>query len=154
MATIHKERRIAAPPELVWEALRDWGQVHRRLVPGFVVECRLDGEDRLVTFFNGTTVRERLVELDEERRRLVWSVLDGPYTHHNGAAQVHSDGDGCRFAWIADLLPDEAAAATEQMMEQGIETVKRTLEAATAVRAPLASTSARSVGTCEGEPPA
>ena len=130
MATIHKERRIAAPPELVWEALRDWAQVHRRLVPGFVVDCRLDGEDRLVTFFNGSTVRELLVDLDEERRRLVWSVVDGPYTHHNGAAQVHPDGDGCRFVWIADLLPNEAAAPTDQMMERGIETVKRTLESA------------------------
>lgn len=46
MATIRKERTIEAAPEQVWEALRDWASVHERLVPGFVVDTRLDGEDR------------------------------------------------------------------------------------------------------------
>jgi uncharacterized protein YndB with AHSA1/START domain len=129
MASIRKEISIDAPPERVWEALRDWGAPHRRLVPGFVVEARLDGDDRIVTFFNGAVVREVLVDLDEEARRLVWSVVDGPYTHHNGAAQVFDDSDGrARFVWTADLLPSEAAAITDEMMERGIGVVKETLE--------------------------
>lgn len=130
MATIRKERTIEARPEAVWEALADWGAIHERLVPGFVTDTRLDGEDRIVTFFNGAVAREVLVDRSEEDRRLVWSVVDGPYTHHNGAAQVHAEEDGTtRFVWIADLLPDEAAEPTAAMMEQGVETVKRTLEA-------------------------
>jgi hypothetical protein len=105
--------------------------VHERLVPGFVVATELDGEDRIVTFFNGAVAREVLIDIDEERRRLVWSVVDGPYTHHNGAAQVLPDeGSGTLFVWTSDLLPNEAAAATDAMMERGIETVKRTLESA------------------------
>jgi Polyketide cyclase / dehydrase and lipid transport len=130
MATIRKERTIEADPDAVWDALRDWGAVHERLVPGFVTDTRLDGEDRIVTFFNGAVAREVLVDRSEEDRRLVWSVVDGPYTHHNGAAQVLAGDDGTtRFVWIADLLPDEAAEPTAAMMEQGVETVKRTLEA-------------------------
>jgi uncharacterized protein YndB with AHSA1/START domain len=130
MASIRKETSIDAPAEDVWAALRDWGAVHERLVPGFVVDARLDGEDRIVTFFNGTVVRELLVDLDDEARRLVWSVVDGPYTHHNGAAQVFDDGDGrTRFVWIADLLPNAAAAATSEMMERGIDVIKETLQA-------------------------
>jgi uncharacterized protein YndB with AHSA1/START domain len=129
MATIRKERLIAAPPEDVWDALRDWGAIHERLVPGFVVDARLDGDDRIVTFFNGSVVREILVDLDEEERRLVWSVVDGPYTHHNGAAQVFAEGDGARFVWTADLLPHELAGPTGEMMEQGIEVLKETREA-------------------------
>jgi uncharacterized protein YndB with AHSA1/START domain len=130
MATIRKERTIEAAPEAVWEALRDWGAVHERLVPGFVVDTRLDGDDRIVTFFNDVEARERLISLDEGERRLVWSIVEGPFAHHNGAAQVHANDDGTtRFVWVADLLPDEAAAATGEMMERGIDTVKRTLEA-------------------------
>jgi hypothetical protein len=128
MASIRKETTIDAPPDDVWAALRDWGRPHVRLVPGFVVDTRLDGRDRIVTFFTGTVVRELLVDLDDEARRLVWSVVDGPYTHHNGAAQVFPAGTGTLFVWIADLLPDGAAGRTAEMMERGINTIKRTLE--------------------------
>ncbi|MGA8746191.1 MAG: SRPBCC family protein [Solirubrobacterales bacterium] len=130
MASIRKEISIDAPPQSVWEALRDWGALHRRLVPGFVVDARLDGDDRIVTFINGVVVREVLVDLDEEARRLVWSVVDGPYTHHNGAAQVFAEPEGhARFVWTADLLPNETATITEEMMDRGIGVVKETLEA-------------------------
>ena len=129
MASIRKERTIDAPPELVWDALRDWGAIHERLVPGFVVDARLDGDDRIVTFFNGAVMRELLVDLDEESRRLAWSIVDGPYSHHNGVAQVLDDGDGrSRFVWLADLLPNDFAELTGEMMERGIEVVKTTLE--------------------------
>ena len=129
MASIRKEISIDAKSAEVWEALRDWGALHERLAPGFVVDTRLDGRDRIVTFFNGAVVRETLVDLDDPARRLVWSVVDGPYTHHNAAAQVFDDDDGrARFVWTADLLPDEAAAITAEMMERGIGAVKETLE--------------------------
>jgi uncharacterized protein YndB with AHSA1/START domain len=129
MASIRKEILIDASPEEVWDALRDWGALHERLVPGFVVDTRLDGDDRIVTFFNGTTVRELFVDLDDEARRLAWSVVEGPYTHHNASAQVFADEQGrTRFVWIADLLPHELAERTAGLMEQGTNIVKKTLE--------------------------
>jgi hypothetical protein len=71
MASVRKEILIDARPDDVWAALRDWAAPHERLVPGFVVDARLDGEDRIVTFFNGAVVRELLVDLDDDARRLV-----------------------------------------------------------------------------------
>ena len=91
MASITREIVIDASPDAVWDAVRDWGALHERLAPGFVTDCHLDGSDRIVTFFNGSVVRERLIARDDDRRRLVWSIVDGPYTHHNGAAQVLDD---------------------------------------------------------------
>jgi hypothetical protein len=131
MASIRKEIFIDASSDAVWDALRDWGAIHQRLVPGFVVDARLDGADRIVTFFNGFQAREVLVDSDGEARRLVWSVVDGPYIHHNGVAQVFAEGEGrSRFVWTADLLPDEAAPQTAEMMERGVGVVKETLEGA------------------------
>lgn len=130
MASIRKEILINSSPEDAWEALRDWGAPHERLVPGFVVDTRLDGDDRIVTLFGGAEVRELLVDLDDDVRRLVWSIADGSYTHHNGAAQILDAGDGrSRFVWVADLLPDDHAATTSEHMERGTRVVKETLEA-------------------------
>jgi len=129
MACVRTETMIDASPEAVWDALRDWGAAHERLVPGFVVETRLDGDDRIVTFFNGVSVREVLIDSDDDARRLAWSIVDGPYSHHNGVAQVLADGERTRFVWVADLLPAEMAERTREMMERGTATIKETLEA-------------------------
>jgi hypothetical protein len=110
MASIRKETVIDADPDDVWAAVRDFGALHTRLAPGFAVDARLEGEDRIVTFGDGTVLRERLVDLDDVARRLVWSIVDGPYAHHSGVAQVFSEGDrSTRFVRVADLLPDELA---------------------------------------------
>jgi hypothetical protein len=131
MATIRKEMNVAVSAEQAWDAVRDFGALHQRLVPGFVVQAHLEGNDRVVTFFNGTVLRERLVALDDERRRLVWSIVDGPYSHHNGAVEVFADeGGSCRVVWTADLLPDEAADRTRQMMDRGSKVIVETLEGA------------------------
>ena len=130
MASIRTETIVDAPPEAVWDALRAWGEPHERLVPGFVVDTELDGDDRIVTFFNGATARELLIDLDDEQRRLAWSIVDGPYEHHNGVAQVHAEDNGrSRFVWVSDVLPHGAAERTREMMERGTAIVKETLEA-------------------------
>lgn len=135
MASIRKEISIEASPDEVWDAVRDWGALHERLAPGFVVDTQLDGDDRIVTFFNGAVVREMLVDLDDDARRLAWSIIGGPYTHHNASSQVFPEGENAaRFVWIADLLPDELAAPTGEMMQQGTNVVKQTLEARRAAR--------------------
>ncbi|HEX4863975.1 MAG TPA: SRPBCC family protein, partial [Acidimicrobiales bacterium] len=106
MASIRTEAQIDVPPEEVWSALRDWGALHERLVPGFAADTRLEGEDRVVTFVNGVVAYERFVDLDDEARRLVWSIEGDPYIHHNASAQVFAESDGgSRFVWVADLLP-------------------------------------------------
>jgi uncharacterized protein YndB with AHSA1/START domain len=129
MASIRTETVIDAPPEQVWAALRDWGALHERLVPGFVADTRLDGNDRIVTFADGAVVREVLIDLDDDASRIAWTIVGGPYTHHNGSAQVLPEDHGrTRFVWITDLLPDELAGPTAKRMEEGTRVVRETQE--------------------------
>ena len=65
MASIHKNFRSMPPRTDVWAAVRDFGAVHQRLAPGFVLDARLDGDARIVTFANGTVARELLVDCDD-----------------------------------------------------------------------------------------
>ena len=129
MATIRKEFDVPAPAPDVWRALRDFGAVDR-LAAGFVTACTLeeDGAVRRITFFNGMEVRERLVSLEEEARRIVYTAEGGRASHHNASAQVIALGpQRCRFVWITDLLPDAIAPAIGQMMERGAQAMQASL---------------------------
>ena len=129
MASIHKDISLDARPDDVWAAVRDFGAVHRRLVPGFVVDTRLDGNARIVTFGNGMVAREELVDSDDDARRLVYAIVGGQARHYNASVQVFADGESrSRFVWIIDLLPNELAGPIGAMAEQGARVIKRTLE--------------------------
>jgi carbon monoxide dehydrogenase subunit G len=136
MTSIRKVIHIDASPDQVWDALRDVGHLHERLVPGFVTSTRMEGNARIVTFENGMVAREEIVGIDDEERRVAWAIVGGQFRHYNGAARVTEDGDGgSRFVWTADLLPDELAGQVESMMSVGILVIKKTLEEAAPMRA-------------------
>jgi hypothetical protein len=129
MATIRREIITAAQPDDVWEVLREVGALHTRLVPGFVTDTRLEPGARVVTFDNGMVVREAIVTVDDDERRIAWSASGGLLTHHNASAQVFSDSRGAaRVVWIADILPDEAKGAIAAMIDRGMAVMKQTLD--------------------------
>jgi carbon monoxide dehydrogenase subunit G len=130
MASIHREVLIDERPEIVWDAIRDVAHPHTRLAPGFVVDTRMEEGARVVTFGNGMTARELIVDVDDTARRLAWAVVGSPrLTHHNASMQVSPDGAGSRVVWVADVLPHTAAPVMAGMIEQGLALMKKTLEA-------------------------
>ena len=135
MASIRKEMALRADPAKVWDAVRDVGAIHTRLAPGFVTNVTLEGDARIVTFANGMTAKELIVDVDDAARRLVWSIVEGRPTHHNGSIQIFSDDGGCRLTWIADILPHDLAKPIGGMMQQGMDAMKRKLEADASVAA-------------------
>jgi hypothetical protein len=131
MGSIRKEAMLNASPDAVWDAVRDFGAPHTRLVRGFVTGVEMDGEDRIVTFANGAVQREPLVSVDDGERRLVYSAVDSPLgaTHYNAAVQVMSNGGGtARLVWRVDFLPDAISANLEAAMDRGVQSIKATLE--------------------------
>ena len=96
MASIRKEILIEARLETVWAAVRDVSVVHRRLVPGVLIDARRDGDARVVTFASGAVARELLVDIDDEAHQFVYAVVEGPLQarHHNASMQVFTDEIG------------------------------------------------------------
>src|SRR3979409_112888 len=105
MASIHKDIPLDASAAEVWAAVRDFGRPHQRLVPGFVLDARLEGDARVVTFANGTVARELLVSCAVAGRRLVYAVISERVNQHSASVQVLADGDTrSRLIWIVDVL--------------------------------------------------
>jgi len=120
MASIHKHIPLDARPDDVWAALRDYGAVHQRVAPGFVTDCKLSADSRIVTFANGNVAQELLVTMDDARMRLVYAVVSPRVKQHSASIQIFADGEaGCRMVWIADVLPNEIAPYIDGQMDLG-----------------------------------
>ncbi len=130
-ATIRKEIHIKAEPAAVWDAVRDFDNVDKRLAPGFVVEVQAEDGGRYLTFANGAKARELLVSVDDNLRRLVYSIPDGSFKTYNASLQVFSKGKhGCLLVWIVDLLPNSLESYIKTQMDSAALIMKNTLEKA------------------------
>lgn len=131
MATIRHEIRIEVAPELVWAALRDVGAVHERLLPEYVLDTQIDGDVRYLTLPGGAVIREFIVSVDDEARRLAYSAVEGfrlPVTHHHASFQVLAEYGVSRLVWITDVLPHDVAEQVRARVERGAQVMKETLQ--------------------------
>ncbi len=118
---------IAASAAEVWDAVRDVGAAHQRLVPGVLTDVVMEPGARLVTFADGLKLRELIVAIDDDRRRFAYSVV-GRMQHHHASMQVVDEGPGrCRVVWITDVLPDEAAVRVGLLMDKGVAAMQAAL---------------------------
>jgi hypothetical protein len=122
MASIQKDIPLDATPADVWDAVRDFGALHTRLVPGFVTDTKLDGDARIVTFASGNVARELLVGCDDERKRLAYAIAANERVqHYAGTVQVLADGaTRSRMIWIVDVLPNEISSFISTQMDLGV----------------------------------
>lgn len=127
-ASVRQEVVINAPPAFVWEALKDFGAIDKRLARGFVADAKMEGSARIVTFANGASARELLVDVDDGQRRLVYAVQSERLLAHSASAQVFAKGRRTRFVWISDFLPNELEPYIAAQMEAGAAAMKKTLE--------------------------
>jgi hypothetical protein len=130
MASLKRELILRNSADRVWEALRDFHAVDRRVAPGFVTASKADGNARIISFANGTSAREELVDSDDTSHRLVYAIANERLTHYNAAVQVLAQGDGCRFVWTVDMLPNALAPYVNDQMDAAVAVMRRTLEEA------------------------
>jgi hypothetical protein len=128
MASLRRDIPLHARPDDVWDAVRDFGALHTRLVPGFVVDTKLEDDARIVTFGNGTVAREWLVDCDDARRRLVYAIVSERVKHYGASVQVTADGDArTLLIWTIDVLPNDIASYIGGQMDQAILAMQKAL---------------------------
>ncbi|WP_405093885.1 SRPBCC family protein [Micromonospora sp. NBC_01392] len=131
MAMVRVEAVVDAPARQVWDAVADVGAVHRRLLPGRVADARLDGDVRILTMPDGHQIRELILGVDHDLRRMAYAVVEGqrlPLTYHHAAFQVLDEGRRSRLVWLTDVLPHHMADVVRPRVERGITEMKAALE--------------------------
>jgi hypothetical protein len=128
MTTIIKETLVDAPVDAVWDAVADFGAVHRRFAPGFVTNVELIPGARIVTFGDGSVARELFLGIDHDQRRLAYSIDSERLAHHSAAFQVLDAGAGqSRLVWTVDVLPDDMGPYLAERMDSGLAVARETL---------------------------
>ena len=131
MASIHKELSLSNSASRVWDAVRDFQAVHTRVAPGFLVGSKPEEGARVLTFASGAVFRELLVSCDEPQRRLVYAIVQEPFTTYSAAVQIFDAGAGnCRLSWTVDFLPDTLSEHLDAQMEAAFRVMKPTLDRA------------------------
>jgi hypothetical protein len=121
MGSIHHEISLDLDAASAWAALRRVDLAHR-LFAGVLVDSHFENGVRTVAFAGGQVVRERIIDIDDERRRIAYSAFDGtPLTHHNASMQIVADNGRCRFVCGDSMLPliREGTRAMKSNLESG-----------------------------------
>ena len=93
-----------------------------------LVDGRLDGDVRTVTFADGLVAHERIITVDDEHRRVAYAVVDGPFDHHHASMQVVPNDDGTStIVWTTDILPAEMVPVITPLVEAGSKAMQSAL---------------------------
>ncbi len=126
MASFRTESIIDVPADEAWARLSDLANTHM-LFPGVLTACTLDGDVRVVTFADGTVVRERIATVDPDARRLAYGVIERFEYHASMMEIVAVNAQQCRLVWISDVLPDAAIERVTGLMKKGTAAFKTAL---------------------------
>jgi hypothetical protein len=132
MASIHHEATIDVGAGVAWARLRQVDQAHSLFAPVLVDGTfDRDAQTRTVRFANGMEAKERILDVDDARRRVAYTVVDGGgMTYHHASMQIIEDGPTqCRFVWVSDFLPAEFGEGMGPLVEAGSRALKANLEA-------------------------
>ena len=128
MASGKAEASIARNPDDIWKVLREFGALVEYM-PG-IDSCTVDGDIRTVGTM-GISVKEQLRELDDDTRRLSYSVIESPMTNlvsHLVTISVDAEGDGTHLAWSVEVQPDDLLPLFMGIYEGSVVALKEKFE--------------------------
>jgi carbon monoxide dehydrogenase subunit G len=128
MASGKTEVSIDRSPDDVWKLLREFGSL-AEWMPG-VETCTLEGDVRTLGMM-GMEIKEQLRELDDDARRISYSIVQAPMPNlesHLATLSVEPEGTSSRFTWTVDVSPDELVDLFVPIYEGAAQEVKKKLE--------------------------
>lgn len=122
MSTVFQRRRLHVAPDSAWARLADLEGVHELV--SFLASAEVDGTTRVCRIAEGApvegTLRETILSVDPELRRVAYSIVDGPFgfSHHAASMQIIEEGAEIWFVWTTDVLPDSIAARMAPIFDE------------------------------------
>jgi mxaD protein len=128
MASAEVRVTIDRSPDDVWALVGDFGGI-AGWMPG-VESCEVDGDVRNLSLM-GMAIAERLIERDEDDRRLTYSIAEAPMPldHHVAVVAVTGDGDASTVTWSVEVTPDEMLELMTGAYQGALDAAKAKLEA-------------------------
>ncbi|MGW5499031.1 SRPBCC family protein [Streptomyces olivaceoviridis] len=128
MTYVHFSKVINASAEAVWDVVGDFGSLPQWFP--FVESSTLTGGAQTIgtvranTVTGGNVIEERLIELSERDKRVVYSVVGGdvPTTDYTAELTVYpvSDSDRCFVHWSATFDVEGEIAPAADWVRNGI----------------------------------
>ena len=128
MANGKAETSIDCSPDDAWKLLREFGSLGEWM-PG-VDSCTLDGDVRTIGMM-GIEIKEQLRELDDDDRRISYSVVESPMGNlesHLATIKVDPEGSGTHLTYTVDVSPDELLGLFLPVYEGSVVEIKKKLE--------------------------
>lgn len=127
MATLYRETDLNAPADEVWNALADVGALNTLIT--FLGDVTVEGEERVCSL-GDDKLRELIVTVDDEHRRVAYSVQESPFNfaHHHSSMQVIPNGETTKFVWWTDVKPDETAPVLAQAIDQSVDSIRQAID--------------------------
>jgi carbon monoxide dehydrogenase subunit G len=128
MANGKSEISIDTNPDEIWKLIRDFGGL-ANYMPG-VESCTLDGDVRTLQMM-GIEIKEQLRAIDDETRRLTYSVVESPMDNlvsHEATIAIDPEGSGSHVSWMVAVEPDEMLPIFQGAYDNAVSALKTKFE--------------------------
>jgi carbon monoxide dehydrogenase subunit G len=129
MASGQAEISVNVSPDDAWKLLRGFGTL-AEWMPG-IESCTVEGDVRTLGMM-GIEVKEQLRDLDDDARRIAYSVIESPMDNlesHLATIAVRAEGAGSHITYSVEVVPDELLGLFLPMYEGALRSIKSRLEA-------------------------
>ena len=128
MANGKSEISIDTSPDEIWMLIRDFGGL-AQYMPG-VDSCTLDGDVRTLQMM-GIEIKEQLREIDDETRRLTYSVVESPMDNlvsHEATIAIDPEGSGSHVSWTVEVEPADLLPIFQGAYDNAVASLKAKFE--------------------------